>query len=222
MGCASRSQLLSSVGEYNQGAFLAATLLPTYTISYASPFSITPPVTPQHFARLFHNSLTYLIMRPHRFAFNFGYGFDANDAAMTGVAFLFASMFLELGLEVVIDSAALGIEQMHGINVDKFWEMWQVNPGNFFGVHLCSTLNALAFGFWAFTTLPTPVFCTSQHDPCSCKGGGFQIFKPFCDAAAATVEEAEATQNFQSNATNSSGNGTSAIPENAYVDTDCT
>ena len=56
--------------------------------------------------------LAYLLMRPHRFAFNFGYGFDANDDGMTGAAFLFAAMFLELGLEVAIDSAALGIEQM--------------------------------------------------------------------------------------------------------------
>ena len=155
-------------------------------------------------------------MRPHRFAFNFGYGFDANDDAMTSAAFLFASMFLELGLEVSIDCAALDIEQQHGINVDKFWEMWQVNPGNFFGLHVVGNLFALALAFWAFSTLPTPLFCTSQHDPCSCVGGGFQIFTPLCDAATSSEE---AIKDLQSNATNSSDNGTSitTVPENAYV-----
>ena len=154
-------------------------------------------------------------MRPHRFAFNFGYGFDANDAAMTGTSFLFASMFLELGLEVTIDGAALGIEQQHGINVDKFWEMWQVNPGNFFGLHVSSSLAALAMNFWAFSTLPTPFFCTSQHDPCSCTGGGFKIFKPLC-AAAGSV--AEATKDaVQSNAKDGTSNGTvgTTLAENA-------
>ena len=155
-------------------------------------------------------------MRPHRFAFNFGYGFDANDDAMTSAAFLFASMFLELGLEVAIDSAALDIEQRNGIDVDKYWEMWQVNPGNFFGMHASFNLLALAMAFWAFSTVPTPFFCTSQHDPCSCVGGGFQIFRPFCDAAAAEDSEL-VTKEVQSNATNSSGNGTAitAVPENA-------
>ena len=32
--------------------------------------------------------------------------------------------------------------------------------------------------------LPSPFFCSSQHDPCSCTGGGFQIFQPLCDAAS--------------------------------------
>ena len=155
-------------------------------------------------------------MRPHRFAFNFGYGFDANDDAMTSAAFLFASMFLELGLEVAIDCAALDIEQRHGINVDKFWEMWQVNPGNFFGLHVSGNIFALFFAFWAFSTLPTPFFCTSQHDPCSCVGGGFQIFRPLCDAATSSEE---AIKNLQSNTSNSSSNDTSitTVPENAYV-----
>ena len=152
-------------------------------------------------------------MRPQRFAFNFGYGFDANDDAMTSAAFLFASMFLELGLEVAIDIAAISIEQGHGIDVNKYWEMWQVNPGNFFGFCVCTNLLSLACAFWAFSTLPTPFFCTSQHNPCSCMGGGFQIFQPFCDVAAFE----KASKKSQFNATNSSGNGTpfTAIAENA-------
>ena len=158
-------------------------------------------------------------MRPHRFVYNFGYGFDAKDGAMTSAAFLFTSMLLELGLEFAIDISAIDIEHQHGINMDKFWEMWQVNPGNFFGFHVSTSLLALAYSFWTFTSLPTPLFCASQHDPCSCTGAGFHIFKPLCDAAAADASE-EATKELQLNATNSSSNGTSttAIPENAYVD----
>ena len=165
---------------------------------------------------MINNRIAYLLMRPHRFAFNFGYGFDANDDAMTGAAFLFASMFLELGLEVAIDCAAVGIEQRHGINLDKYWEMWQVNPMGFFGVHVFTHLMALFTAFWAFSTLPTPFFCSSQHDPCSCAGGGFQIFKPLCDAVAATPSD-EAMKKLQLNATNSSDNGTSitTVAENA-------
>ena len=160
-------------------------------------------------------------MRPHRFAFNFGYGFSANDDDMTGPAFLFASMFLELGLEVAIDSAALDIEQQHGVNVDKFWEMWQVNPGSFFGAHVSTHLIAVAAAFWAFSTLPTRIFCTSQQDPCSCAGGGFQIFKPLCDAAAAEHAE-KVIKQLQSNSTNTSGNDApiTTVPENAYVETE--
>ena len=169
---------------------------------------------------MINNSIVYLLMRPHRFAFNFGYGFDGNDDAMTSATFLFVSMFLELSIEFAIDIAALGIEQRHGIDVDRFWAMWQVNPGNFFGTHVVSNLMALNAVFWAFSTLPTPFFCTSQHDPCSCMGGGFQIFQPFCGASASAASE-EATKEVQSNATNSSYNGTSSteVPQNAYVDT---
>ena len=130
-------------------------------------------------------------MRPHRFAFNLGYGFGASDPWMTDPTLLFTSMFLELGLELGVDSAAMEIEHRHGIDVNKFWEMWRVNPGNFFGLHVMNSLMALYFSFWAFSNLPTPFFCTSQHDPCSCTGGGFEIFATFCEAA----QEAESAAN---------------------------
>ena len=181
--------------------------LPFYSL-HTTLYTNQPPL-------LHARRMAYFVMRPHRFAFNFGYGFDANDDAMASAAFLFVSMFLELGMEVAIDSAALGIEEMHGIDVDKFWDMWQVNPGNFFGLHLSCSMMALSMAFWSFSTLPTPIFCTSPHNPCSCSGGGFQIFKSFCAAAAAA---AEATKKLASNTTNSTEDGIfSAIPKNAYV-----
>ena len=154
-------------------------------------------------------------MRQHRFAFNFGYGFDSNSEAMVGATFLVTSVFLELGLELVVDGAAMDIEQRHGIDVDKFWEMWRKNPVNFFAFHVTGSLLALGAAFWAFSNLPTPVFCVSQHDPCSCVGGGFDIFTPLCIAAAADAEMKDGR-----NKTNSSSNYTEShsSPENTYVD----
>ena len=32
-----------------------------------------------------------------------------------------------------------------------------------------------------------PSFCTQVDDPCSCKGGGFEIYEPFCNVAKGTV-----------------------------------
>ena len=80
-------------------------------------------------------------MREHRFAFNFGYGFNSSE--MTSVSLLFASMFLELGLEVVVDSAAITIEQDHGIDLDYFWEFWREDGWYFFGIHVANSLIAL-------------------------------------------------------------------------------
>ena len=35
---------------------------------------------------------------------------------------------------------------------------------------------------WAFKLVPSYAFCTSPVDPCSCVGGGFEIYAPFCNA----------------------------------------
>ena len=120
---------------------------------------------------------------------------------MVSSVFLMSSMFLELGLEVVVDGAATDIEYKHGIDVDKFWDMWRVNPGNFFGVHVVSSLIALQMAFWAFSTLPSPIFCTIADDPCSCKGGGFGIFKTFCNAIGAKPKQSSNHSSTQTNGT---------------------
>ena len=119
-------------------------------------------------------------MREHRFAFNFGYGFNAGE--MTSVVLLFTSMFLELGLEVVVDSAAISIEYEHGIDLESFWHEWREYSWYFFGLHIASSLLALFMVFWSFSTLPSAFFCTSPRDPCSCMGGSFEILERFCNA----------------------------------------
>ena len=35
--------------------------------------------------------------------------------------------------------------------------------------------------FWAFTLVPTPLFCTDASDPCTCTGGGFGIYDQACN-----------------------------------------
>ena len=55
--------------------------------------------------------------------------------------------------------------------------------------------------FWAFSTLPSRFFCTSELDPCSCTGGGFEIFNKFCEAAA-TSSSSMSTMN----SSNTTGN----------------
>ncbi len=159
--------------------------------------------------------LTYMMMRPHRFAFNFGYGFDASDEYMVSAEFLMASMFLELGLEVVVDGAATDIEFRHGIDVESFWRMWRRNPGHYLGVHVCSSLAALQMAFWAFSTLPSPFFCTSMTDPCSCRGGGFNIFKTFCDAIDGSKPEHRS--NNQTNGTAAAANSATPINSSAFA-----
>ena len=68
---------------------------------------------------------------------------------MTSSALLFTTMFLELGLEVAVDAAALELEFEHGIDCEKFWDLWRSSPGNFFGLHVASTCKC-----WATTLSP--------------------------------------------------------------------
>ena len=123
----------------------------------------------------------YLAFRPHRFVVGFGYGFDANDAAMTSVVALMTSMFIELAFEAVVDGFALIIEYKHGIDLNKFWDMWRVNPNANWGRVVIDGFVAAFMAIWAFKLIPNAAFCTSPTDPCSCNGGGFEIYDKFCN-----------------------------------------
>ena len=133
------------------------------------------------FVAIITSRVMYLAFRPHRFVVSFGYGFDANDDAMTGVALLISSMFVEIAFEAIVDAFALSIEYKHGIDLKEFWKMWRVNAAAFFGADVFRGALAVTATIWAFKLFPNVVFCTSPTDPCSCKGGGFEIFEPFCN-----------------------------------------
>ena len=159
-------------------------------------------------------------MRPHRFAVNLGYFYDTSESGMAETVLLFTTMFIELGLEVAVDSAAVPVEHANGIDLDRFWDMWRVSPGNFFGLHIAHSLCAIVISLWAYSTLPSPFFCTSEHDPCSCNGGVFTILKTFCDASSsdALSDSDSGSNKTASTATSNTTLGSiKSSAKNAYV-----
>ena len=116
---------------------------------------------------------------------NFGYGFNELDADMTSSTVLVTAAGIELVFEGIVDALALDVESQNGVDLDLFWEMWRRNPLAFWGVAVTNGLLGILASMWAFRQVPTIAFCTSATDPCSCQGGGFQLFKAFCNATAA-------------------------------------
>ena len=112
---------------------------------------------------------------------------------MTTVTMLITSAFLELIFEGVVDAHALDIEFKNGIDLEDFWKMWGANAAAFWGVTLADSVVSITIMIWAFKQIPTAAFCTSSTDPCSCEGGGFEIYAPFCNAALFNYESNETT-----------------------------
>ena len=123
-------------------------------------------------------------LSPTGFSFNFGYGFDANDGFTTSAEVLVVTAFIELLFECVIDIFALEIEFEHGIDPKIFWDMFRVNPAAYLFRMWSESIGGIMLVLWAFRLTPTVVFCTSPGDPCSCTGGGFEIYAPFCNVTA--------------------------------------
>ena len=118
---------------------------------------------------------------------------------MTSSAVLVTSAVIELLFEGIVDALALDIESRNGVDLDLFWGMWRRNAPAFWGVAVTNGFVAILGSIWAFKQVPTIAFCTSPIDPCSCKGGGFQIFDPFCNATTAAESSNETSA--QSNKT---------------------
>ena len=57
------------------------------------------------------------------------------------------------------------------------------DPWAFYPDHIIISSLALFLSLWACTCAPTPIFC-STTDPCSCKGGGFNIYETQCNAVS--------------------------------------
>ena len=69
---------------------------------------------------------------------------------------------------------------------------------------VCNSVMATFATVWAFRQHPNFIFCSSPTDPCSCTGGGFDIFAAFCNKSNSS--------NRAGNATNgSSGNISKAV-----------
>ena len=45
-----------------------------------------------------------------------------------------------------------------------------------------------------FITVPNPIFCEAVDKPCSCVGGGFEIYEPFCNTSLSNSSQASRAQ----------------------------
>ena len=75
-----------------------------------------------------------------------------------------------------------------------------MNPYAFWGMSLSHTLVGFIHGLQAMVTIPTPMFCSSTH-PCSCTGGGFELYDEFCRQAE-HKSNGSADSNFTTHSTN--------------------
>ena len=114
---------------------------------------------------------------------------------------LMTSTAIELLFEGIVDALALDVESRNGVDLDLFWEMWRRNAVAFWGVAVSNSFLTICASIWAFKQVPTVAFCTSQTEPCSCTGGGFEIFDTFCNATTAV----------------DNSNGTSAVNESSVA-----
>ena len=68
-----------------------------------------------------------------------------------------------------------------------FWDMWRGNPYAFSGILIAQALESYyTAGILPFLCTPTPLFCSEQGNPCSCSGGGFELYKPLCAKVSGT------------------------------------
>ncbi len=110
---------------------------------------------------------------------------------MTSSTVLVTSAAIELLFEGIVDALALDVESRNGVDLDLFWGMWRRNAVAFWGVAVTNSFLAISASIWAFKQVPSVAFCTSPTDPCSCKGGGFEIFEIFCNATTAVENSNE-------------------------------
>ena len=181
-----------------------------------SPF-LPPPSQSLQFVSIITCRIIYIAFRQHRFVFNFGYGFDSNDTNMMTTTMLITSAFIELLFEGVVDAYALSVESENGIDLNAFWTMWKANGASFWGLAVADSLLAAHTILWGFKLLPSAAFCTSPKDPCSCSGGGFEIYAPFCQSWSATgsKESSNETSSSLSNASSAASPATASASAEA-------
>ena len=112
-----------------------------------------------------------------------------------------SSAFIELIFEAVVDAFALDLEAKNGIDLDVFWKLWKVNPLAFWGLAVTDNMLAILLTTNAFKQFPSIAFCTSPTDACTCKGGGFEIYKPFCNTTVVEIVSRNGTSSRQDNVT---------------------
>ena len=81
--------------------------------------------------------------------------------------------------ECAVDFMAMQNEVAYGIDLNRFWIAWRKNPVAFWGAMVSQGAFAVCISLTAMSTAPTKIFCASP-DPCSCQGGGFDLYTPLC------------------------------------------
>ena len=89
------------------------------------------------------------------------------------------------------------------------------DPYAFWLTHLAQMWVAYGFALQAMVTIPTPIFCSSP-DPCSCEGGGFELYEPLC-AAAAAAAAAKGLNETDANASKTAPSINTTEVQNEYV-----
>ena len=89
------------------------------------------------------------------------------------------------------------------------------DPYAFWLTHLAQMWVAYGFALQAMVTIPTPIFCSSP-DPCSCEGGGFELYKPLC-AVAAAAAAAKGLNETDANASKTAPSINTTEVQNEYV-----
>ena len=90
------------------------------------------------------------------------------------------------------------------------------DPYAFWLTHIAQMWAAYSFALQAMVTIPTPIFCESP-DPCSCTGGGFELYEPICAAAAAAREAIKTNTTNSTNTTLKINNINITQVQNEYV-----
>ena len=101
----------------------------------------------------------------------------------------------------IVDIHALSIEWKHGIDVDVFWKMWRANAAAFWGLTVIDSVISVFYILLFFRLFPVALFCTSPTDACSCEGGGFEIYQPFCNVTVTEVVKSNLTSSSSANLT---------------------
>ena len=71
----------------------------------------------------------------------------------------------------------------------------------FTGVAVMNTVLSIQSTVWAFRQHPNFIFCTSPTDPCSCVGGGFNIFATYCNKTVVVVNISNVSYSSSDNVT---------------------
>ena len=96
------------------------------------------------------------------------------------------------------------------------YSLTSADPYAFWLTHIGQMFAAYAFALQAMVTIPTPIFCESP-DPCSCTGGGFELYEPICAAAAAAREATKTNTTNSTNTTLKINNINITQVQNEYV-----